>query len=348
MSTLPSFELEPFLSGEIFSQRVGTRSLAYLDHNIWIDLRDCASPEAERCLRASLDAVDRGRVLFPLSVAAVTETLEIDDDACRIRQAELLDKLSHGVCLRPPEFIFKSEAKVAFRAFFCNEPTTVPRHEVYSTVTEFLGTAVLAFPAGWTAENAAKMIELVKNAPQLHSVAFFAEHIKLKQRHAQPLQDYVQGMSRGIAEARQMPAANKQQRFAKLLHGERESLIKRYVLPAFSRLIDETYGTDKVAHAVTLAETMHGDGGPKRIKEIFKVMPAMDVRAHLLAMSLHDDQRIPEPQDFWDMQHACAAPSYSDVFATRDSRLRQLLEKIEPRAQLIGNIEDLTQWVMQQ
>ena len=84
-----------------FSKEVNRKSLVYLDSKYWIALRRADSDgnaKYKELLRLLEHAVEAGELLCPVSMATLVELLEGQKNPRLEQSAQLLDKLSDGVC----------------------------------------------------------------------------------------------------------------------------------------------------------------------------------------------------------------------------------------------------------
>jgi len=115
----------------VYAAHVAGRCVIYLDHNIWIDLRDAASAEARECL--GLCFASRDKAVFPVSHAAIAELMLVPRSDDREKQAALMDELSGGISFRVSPSILAVEAAAAYRLLFYDEAPTRDRSSFFPT-----------------------------------------------------------------------------------------------------------------------------------------------------------------------------------------------------------------------
>ncbi len=89
-----------------------------------------------------------------------------------------------------------------------------------------------------------------------------------------------------------------------------------------------------------------GEGGKRRLRDLFDRMPIMGQHCRLLAADQMETARHPQPQDFYDFDHGTIPPIYSDAFVTFDNRLIGLIKKAaRGKAELITTLAQLQGWI---
>jgi hypothetical protein len=345
-STLPAFELPIWDRGAIVATRVGQRKLVYLDHNVWIELRDAKTQVETDCFAACRAALACNRVIFPLALPAITEAIDIPDVAIKAEHAELLDSFSNGVTFRSPQVLLTLEARQAARWLFTGKETLLLREDVLTSLPDHLGDGRFSFPAGWTKERAVRFMTNIADDPRIRSVAFIAEQSDWRAAHLPMRQRYVREMEALRQERLKEPAKPTRAAFAEALLRERVSLVNRHVLAASQEVLLAEVGPERLKEVLDEFIQRNGEGGVQRISELFSRMPLMDQYARLFALDSLETNRRPRAQDFFDIDHGMAPPVYCDVFVTLDRRLARLVETAgRGTATLITNLRDLTHWM---
>jgi len=332
---------------KIFAEHVQGRKLVYLDQNAWIELRDAKSPEAVRCLEVCRESVEHRQVIFPLAFPIVTEAIEIGDLETRLRHADLLDSLSTGITFRAPPVLFGLEAQNAYLWFYKGEDRQLSREEVFSYTIEFVGNHIVEFPPGFPPEAVSQYVAHTANDERMRSVRFVATQRDWKAGHAPMNEAYVRGM-RNLRQRRpSQPRLPKKQTFARALLTERISLLKNFVAPAFTKSLIEEVGVDKLSEASRGYLAAKGEGGKKRIGQIFARMPMLDQHARLFALDAIEVARKPQAQDLFDIDHGTVPPIYSDAFVTLDNRLADLVRNAaRGSAEIITSLSGLESWLV--
>jgi hypothetical protein len=171
-----------------------------------------------------------------LAFPAVTEAIEIRDLATRLRHADLLDSLSDGITLRSAAVLLRLEAAHAWRWLFNDEDGYVVRSEVFTRLPDHLGDGKMNFPTGWTPEMIHKLMEHLANEPRVHSVRFLAELQDWGADHADMRERYVREMEAIRQKRLAEPRLPKMQALSRALQGEREALVRSYVMSVIARL----------------------------------------------------------------------------------------------------------------
>lgn len=322
-SILSATSVSIFDPRTIYSQRIADQRLAYLDNNVWIELRDTQSQEALACREACYESRRNGRVLFPLSFATITEAIEIPDPETRARHATLLDDLSDGVTFRTPEILFRVEGRKAAEWYFLDKNSWLERQDVFTSVPGHLGDISYDVPAAWSTEMLKDFLAHAAADPRMRSVRFIAELFDWRTRHAKFSSMFVREMHALRTRQAAQPRLPKQQEFEKALQEERIVLLRRYFIHGVSKHIFNLLGPEKAAIKIDQF-LQKNDGGPQALKKIFKRMPMLDQYARMLAQDSIERNRKPQAQDFFDFDHATAPTVHSDAFVTLDRRLARL------------------------
>lgn len=346
MNTNRSISLRISDHRRLYAARVGRRRLVYLDHNIWIELRDATTQGAVDCLEACRDAVAARGVLFPLALPAVTEAIEIRDRTTRLKHADLLDELSQGITFRSPVVLMRKEAELAYRWLFRGEQGVLPREECLTLVPGHLGEEAWTFPSGTPPEVIARFAHFIANEAPLRTVRYIAEQRDWGADHADLRERFVREMivmrERRLAATPQPKAAA----FAEALRRERLALTNDYIIPACRDALLADVGPEGAAAAFEAFFARKGEGGERRLRAMFVRLPLLDQHARLMALDAMETSRRPQPQDFYDHEHATVPPVYAHLFATLDHRLARLVRDAgRGSAGFATSIPDLTRWV---
>ncbi|WP_437769030.1 hypothetical protein WME77_19315 [Sorangium sp. So ce764] len=344
---LPSFSVSLYEPKEIYAEKIGSRKLVYLDHNVWINLRDARTAEAVACLDECQSAVARDKALFPLAFPAITEALEIPNREARLAHADLLDVLSHGITFRSTHVLFALEGRAAYRWFFKDDiDCSLPRNELFTNIPDHLGDGRLKFPPGWIPEKVEQLVSHVKNNPLMRSVRFVAEQLDWAQEHVLMRDRYVREMEQVRLNLLAEPKLPKQAAFERALQRERVSILNSFVVPEFTGTLASEVGVLGIKDAMKQLLERKGEGSSRRLKEVFRRIPALDQYARILALDAIERSRHPVAQDFYDIEHGSAPPVYTDAFVTMDHRLARLVRDAgRGKATLLTSLPDLTNWL---
>ncbi len=135
---LPARRVRVFDPRKVFEERIGARRIVYLDMNIWIDLREPRTSEAQQCRESCLRAVREERAIFPVSFASISELQDIPVLQVRENQADLMDSLCLGVALRNSSLIYAMEGEAVYRFIFGMEERSSIRREAFTGVLDYL------------------------------------------------------------------------------------------------------------------------------------------------------------------------------------------------------------------
>lgn len=352
-----SIDLPPFDPRNIYAEHLANRKVVYLDNNFWIKLTDGKTPAARSCRQLCIEAVARSVAVFPISYASISELLEQPPQAPRDAQAALMDELSTGITFRSEQAIHEYEIRSGLEFLLHGSAVPHDRSELFTFVIEYMSGVVVDVPAGFTVDEALDLADHYRMHPDLRSVSWLLAHMdlcNLQSVHAASASTYVEKMGEHIK--RVETHFRDQGKFNKhtLLLEERAGLLHATVFPAIARLVLKQYPLNR-ALSITpqLAQGLKGKDGnldANTLEALFSTMPSLEMFAELMAARMLNPGRKVKRQDFWDIEHGRVAAPYSDVFATYDG---ELLDLLGSRCQLprgrgchfIRRLEDLETWL---
>jgi hypothetical protein len=334
---LPAFEIALFDGAEVYRRLVAGKRTIYLDTNAWIALSDGADDETRACRDACLRSVANGQTIFPLSTASVCELLEQPREDWRTRQAELMDRLSLGVCFKSLTSVERIEVDALYEFLIHDVDARPSVVTMFTSMPDYLGEGRMKFPEGWTSANFRSFIDFLENGAEYKSLLWLATHMDvnaLRVRHRMQQQRYVDAMTDINARAAAHPSKLDRNR---LCNDERDSLYKSVVLPRFIERLQR-----EPPHVISRARRK-GAVGQIPLNEIFPRLRSLEMLAHFCASRTLNPTRHTRPQDFWDTEHALVAPIYGDAFVSRDGGLLHFLNERRAfvNATVLRTIDDL-------
>ncbi len=328
----------------VFQERVGSRVVVYLDHNAWIELRDCRDLAATEAARLARRGVSDGRLIFPCSYASVSELMHVQVQADRERQAELMDELSNGVSFRLRNFVYEEEGKAIYRHFAGEADAAI---HTFTRIVNWVGEGGLEFVPGTPVEAIPQLAE----AMTALTLRWLVDHLdtdQIRTRHSQT--DYPVRMN-AQHDARWAAAAGERrlERTA-VLTSERLALFEQHLRGAIQRAMLAGVGPEEHQRRLDDYRRRRGDGSAKRLGKILrKYAPAVEVSAQVFAGRQMQQTRRTSQQDFWDIEHAASGFAYSDVFVTLDGGLAALLGPPwmprSAKAQLVTTMQGLRDYL---
>ena len=311
----------------VYEQEIGDRKIVYLDHNVWIELREAKTSEARAARAACEQARASGTAVFPLSYSAVSEIARITDERARTSHADLVDAIAQGITLRPPAEVYALEARAIYDYLFHGNAAPSHRKVAYSRLPDHLGTGHFTFRENTPLGVIAPTLDASRVDPRLRSVRWLTDHADLEQiRRNHDASGYVEKMNAVHAEEWKRFGASGKLDVEGYLTWKRAHLFLDHVVPVIERAIVEDHSVDGKKQRLADFQAEQGDGGPKRLRDAFRsAAPSLELAAQMFAArASHRDRRAKE-QDFWDLEHAALAPVYADVFVTFDHGLAALL-----------------------
>ena len=311
----------------VFYDYVANRKIIYFDQNAWINLRDGTDVVTLELLKVLERCVTEKRIVLPLSFAAVMECSNISNLKTRATHAEMLDRFSGGVVYRIPDVIFRHESITAIQNVILGQSVPCEVDMFFSLLPDHIGSSSIVFEDSQAgARQSQFLVDYIRGDPKFRSLSFLLNCGLKFDRHAQGHKNYEDGMKHALKASldkyAQMP---KQQKRANILLRERMLLLEKHLYPAFDALLAGFTLIERIDFFKELNSKI-GEGGEKRIRDLFSFMPAMDQYAQLHLFNTIDAGRRPVYQDFYDTEHCCIPSAYSDVFVTMDNRVLCFLE----------------------
>jgi|ERR1035437_3966952 hypothetical protein len=301
------------------------KPLVYLDSNVWIDITERFPEVAEQCRRL----VQTDKAIFPLSFSSIDEVFQQPTVTKRLRVAALMDDLSKGFCFRPSKTIHEMEANLALPIVLGESTASFRREKILTWIVEFVGTMVLKFPPSWTQADAEKFHRLILDRPELRSVKWLVERLdgnQMRIENAGRMKRYVEGITASIKESNShFKHLAKDVRRKQFILEERISVVNSLISPKMSKNLLKIVGPEKLLDAIATISKQAGEGGKKRLDQIMKAMPSLDLNCHILAERACNSTRKVREQDFYDVEHAVVGGAYADFFVTSDGNLFDLL-----------------------
>ncbi len=308
------------------------RARIYLDTRYWLLLRDVhlkRRQEAElvRLLAILKKAVAKGTAVCPVEAASFMELFGQRDAATRQITAQLMDELSNGVCLAPPQ----ERRLIELQCFLeqqidSSTENPAPSELVWSRVGGIFG-EVLPFLDPIPPKQSRRLqINLYDHLWSL-GISDFVSSSRDLQPPPMPSREMATLLNSGKDNH-----ASEMRSFKGTYLSE-----VRGILDALAPLIDQvflqrfrdttgytTQPTDD-ARLATVAEFQALLISGFRTGECSLELPSINILATLHASIRWDRTRRLRPNDFADLQHADAALPYCDVFLT-EKPLQTLIE----------------------
>jgi hypothetical protein len=279
----------------------------YLDQNKWIDLARAyhghpGGKQYELVLQRALDAVDAGRVIFPLTASHFIETAKDPKPERRARLAEVMVLLSRCVTMAASPWLIRAQLRSGIRALF--DSNAMPPQ-----VTVFGIGPFFAFSADYPPRS---------DRPRHQLTAAMTKHYSctadgMRSLLSMPIEEF---RSHGI-EAVQRDAED----FARQEEGSRQANwdcppdMRRRIYMARTFVTFDTEVTRALAEIGRTKEDFAALG-PDRIMEFLAHCPILQAELELFcARNDHRDRDI-EVNDCSDIAHVQLGVAYCDALVT--------------------------------
>ena len=321
MSILSRRLFEP---SAIFQAHVHGRGVVYLDTGPWIDLADQKTPESRECLALCRNGIAQKKLIFPVSFASISELIDQPPEANPINQAKIMDELSEGVTFRSAETIYRLECEVAFSFLHEQKVVEMDRTLLFSYVGDYLGDGYIDFPKQWNDKSVELFLNYVDQARFGRSIEQLLSDETAKEKRASHLEKGAEYRERVQKEKEEKDTETV---WEKLLLSERSWVFSNIVLPRLTEQLLRGRSQVEVVQMLAKVRDALGIGSPKRLEQLMKVLPSIDLFCQVMATTRLDKNRRVKANDFYDFEHARLPPAYSDVFVTNDGFLFNILTK---------------------
>jgi hypothetical protein len=309
------FSVDPAL---IFRERVEGRRRIYLDTNAWSDLSEGRTTSARRAYDLALSLHHVDATVFPLGYPTIAELIRREINADSARQAEVMDLLSRGVCLRGYDHVIDLEVLSAF-AFMTKGMSGVPLSEIFTVLVCYISDREI--PAVGAAGSSGV---LKVTYPPLRWIQEHMRTPEVLNHEARTDARYVSETSRKVADASNWGGDRSGRLNAKtLFFEEHTAALTRYVFPRLERLVGvEGYALiyEHLQQHVTKA------AGPGAASQVVSAMPSVALSCRMNVQRVLARART-RKQDYFDHEHAARAIPYVDAFVTSDGGLLDLIRR---------------------
>ena len=310
-----------------------TRQRVYLDTCFWIRLRDLEPGDPERdslasLLKSLIDGVESGRIICPIEGSHLIELFKQNDPVSRERTVHLMDRLSQGNCLAPPEDRRKIELMHFLRKHTGTDSSQLyePRELVWTRVADIFGSPVPDKPS-WTAQQ--------RRDVQAGFQAYLwgqgvRDVMSILRWTAQPPMPDLTSLVKALNEEK-VEASNQERSIEALLRSElaggldalADVLRDPLVYPYSSKTGREPSASERMDTTLArqLARIIHD---AYRKNTLGQQLPSLTIPARLHAAKRWDRSRKYRNNDIVDFWHAAAALPYCDVFVA-DNDLAALI-----------------------
>jgi hypothetical protein len=290
----------------------------YLDTNAWSDLTERATDAARRAYDAAGALHNAGVTVFPLAYATITELLKREVNEDSTSQAEVMDVLSRGVCLRGDPHVRDLEVMCAYQ-FMTQGISVVPIPEMFTVLACYISDREI--PAVGIPGDGGLLQLAYPTLRWLHSAMRTPQ---LLANEARTDEKYVRLITEKIADAPNWATDGSGKLNAKKLRFEEHTAaFKNYVMANLSRLVG-LEGLSLIREKSDLY--VKKSGGPGAVATVIGAMPSIALSCEMHVQKLLAGANT-RKQDFYDHEHAARAIPYVDVFVTADGGLLDLIRK---------------------
>lgn len=296
---------------------ISSRTLLFLDTNIWIDLAEQATEDSRECLSRLHEAVTAGRLLCPLSAPLIWELYK-QNHASALRVAKIMDDLSLSTTFVSTNEVLTVEVECFIQSILTGEPLSIPRRALLVPFVSYLSTnSQIEFPESWLAENREKFMSLFTERMKVMTVTNFVDMAKA----------YFPKPERKIPP----PFSQVHKRRAEYTKGDKKkawwveahSIMTSMVLPKLNAIRSKLPIQSQLAILAAI-NCLPQDGFKSRIIALFERMPSLFVRTEVMTLSGLDTNRKDSMRDFYDLEMLDIPFAYSDAFASQDRWLRHI------------------------
>jgi hypothetical protein len=334
----------------VFAKRVAGRRVVYLDHNVWIDLRDAKTPEARAALSACQNAVACRHAIFPVSYSAISELFHVPSPSDRRAHADLMDALARGMTFRLPDVVLGIEAEAVSRHLLGLDPIRPDRRNAFGCLPFYTGDENLPVLQQMPSAIAARYVRDFRRRLENRWARYLVEEVDVGQIRRNHANNYASRMDACRDAQWQRLSDGRRIDRERVLGDERAALFEKHVRPALNSIV-RSIGLAEGTRRLASYRERNGDWTPRRYREVFsEYAPSLEVACQLFVGRIVQRDRRSEEQDFWDLEHAFLPPVYADAFVTMDRNLAGLVRmgKQRPRAarvEVLATLGALSEWL---
>ena len=309
---------EPIHIGpECLNSSISSRTLLFLDTNIWIDLAEQNTEDSRKCLSQLREAVASGRLLCPLAWPLILELYKQSHDSA-LRVAKIMDDLSLSTTFISDNEVLMLEVEFFIKSILTGKLVSIPRRALLVPFVSYLSTySQIEFPESWTVENREKFISLFTEQMKVLTITDFINmakvHLPRPERKIPP------------------PFSQAYQRRAEYTKGDKKkawlveahSIMTSMVIPKLN-VIRSKLPIQSQLVVLAAINCLPQDGFMSSIIALFERMPSQFVRTEILTLSGLDTNRKDSMNDFYDLEMMVVPFAYSDAFASQDRWLRHI------------------------
>jgi hypothetical protein len=304
---------------DFYADYVAGRHIVYLDINVWSDLTERRTTDADHAHNAARNALMRHAAVFPLAYATVVEILKRDMNPDSDAQIDFMDELSLGVCLRGDSHVRELEARCALE-FVISGSSTAPVANMFTTTACYDVDREIEVDAAPNGNDQSDVLRVTY--PTLRFVQRRDRTPEFLQRHKTTDEKYVREVERKIRDAPTWAAdASGKLDATKVRFEEHTAALNNYIVPHLSRLVRADALTRVRNELKTLATT------PTSLAPVIAAMPSIWLSCEMHVHRILAGTRRTCKQDFYDHEHAARAIPYVSAFVTSDRGLLDVLRR---------------------
>lgn len=305
------------LGPETLDRSLSERTLLFLDTNIWINLAEQNSADAQDCSMLLAEAVSSGRLLCPLAAPILWE-LHKQNRESALKVAAVMDTLSLSTSFAESDEVHTLEVWRFLQNLLNQRDDRVSPSDVLVPLISYLSSgSSLAFDDSWSAEDRQRCTELWASVLQTVTVSELIrtmDNLPCPERAEPP----------NFSETLRRRAAFAKGDKTKAWLAEALSVVSSTVLPIIDRLCSRMPSHDQRKLEMATASLPY-DRFRSRIVPLLERLPSLLVRAEVMTVSGFDTNRKDTMNDFYDKEILGVPFTYSHAFASEDRWIRHIV-----------------------
>lgn len=306
------------LGPDALAPELSSRTLLFLDTNIWIDLANQATTEAKECFQVLREAVAAGRLLCPLNASLIWELYK-EHYASALAVAAVMDDLSLSTTFASTDEVRTTEARYCLEGLLSSKVITPPRRDVLVPLISYLSShSHLEFDDSWPSQRRQAVVQLVadrmKGLTVTELINVRKESLPRPERRPPP-----------YAEAARRRAEYAKGNKRKAWLAEAYTIVSSVALPKMAA-IRSTLPLRSQLAVLAASCRLPQDSFKSRIVPLLERMPSLLVETEVMTLSGFDTQRRDSMRDFYDLEMLVIPFAYCDALASRDRWMRHITQ----------------------
>jgi hypothetical protein len=316
----------PFsLANEKLLASLEGRKSIFLDSNIWIDLANAEKPEGITAKHLLLWLVNKGLVFCPVSIGILLELFLQEYDSA-LRQAELMEKLSLNVTLRPKSEIWSYEINALLQSFLKDtlelSVLSLNREYLFGPAASYLGSNLSLTYSGQI--QTIKQMEVASMLADKISKLTITDLVEMHKKHL-PSNDWKKNFDQGVYIDMMQNRRNTSKGVRKNAREiEKQAILENEVVPTMLAILRKSPAVTQL-NCLQRLDAYLTTIGSSASDILIKKLPSVNYSVEIQTTAASNPILKMTPNHFIDVENMIVAPVYADVFVARDGWVKSVI-----------------------